>query len=97
MNMTSNFEFFKRRRVDGQDKKGGTGCNCFHQSVQNLLSLALLAKVVSIFQSFYTIATNHYKPLEAVDCDIHSVGYEMGRNAPGDSPKLDLIRSHTTL
>eukprot|EP00985_Skeletonema_marinoi_P012908 scaffold6318_cov88-Skeletonema_marinoi.AAC.1 len=26
---------------------------------------------------FYTIVTNHNGPLEAVDCDIHSVRYDM--------------------
>eukprot|EP00984_Skeletonema_dohrnii_P031923 scaffold25103_cov118-Skeletonema_dohrnii-CCMP3373.AAC.1 len=38
--MTSNFEFFKRRRVDGHDKKGGAGCK-FRPSNR----MALLAKV----------------------------------------------------
>eukprot|EP00985_Skeletonema_marinoi_P028885 scaffold26225_cov87-Skeletonema_marinoi.AAC.1 len=35
---------------------------------------------------FYTIVTNHNGPLEAVDCDIHSVRYDMGRSSPGGHP-----------
>ena len=35
---------------------------------------------------FYTIVTNHNGSLEAVDCDIHSVRYDMGRSSPCGHP-----------
>jgi hypothetical protein len=46
---------------------------------------------------FYTIDTNHNGPLEAVDCDIHSVRYDMVLRVARGPPKLGLIRSPTTL
>eukprot|EP00985_Skeletonema_marinoi_P029441 scaffold27871_cov172-Skeletonema_marinoi.AAC.1 len=46
---------------------------------------------------FYTIMASYNGPLQAVDCDIHSVGYDMVLECCCGHPKLDLIRSPTTL
>eukprot|EP00985_Skeletonema_marinoi_P000316 scaffold112_cov103-Skeletonema_marinoi.AAC.2 len=42
---------------------------------------------------FYTIVTNHNGPLEAVDCDIHSVRYDMVLECCSWPPKLGLNAS----
>eukprot|EP00985_Skeletonema_marinoi_P017689 scaffold9757_cov136-Skeletonema_marinoi.AAC.1 len=47
--------------------------------------------------SFYTIEANQKAPLKAVDCDIHSVRYDMVREYCRPPSQLDLIRSPTTL
>eukprot|EP00985_Skeletonema_marinoi_P017405 scaffold9533_cov118-Skeletonema_marinoi.AAC.4 len=49
--------------------------------------------------SFYTIVINVNGSLEAVDCDIHSVRYDMVLEycRPPSQLELDLIRSPTTL
>eukprot|EP00985_Skeletonema_marinoi_P008238 scaffold3698_cov188-Skeletonema_marinoi.AAC.1 len=56
-----------------------------------------LKSLSSGMHRFYTIVTNHNGPLEAVDCDIHSVGYDMVLECCSRPPKLGLIRSPTTL
>eukprot|EP00985_Skeletonema_marinoi_P027627 scaffold22995_cov101-Skeletonema_marinoi.AAC.1 len=43
------------------------------------------------------IVTNHNGTLEAVDCHIHSGRYNMVDEGAGGHPKVDLIRSPTTL
>ena len=47
-------------------------------------------KTMSSGISFHTIVTNHNGPLQAVDCDIHRVRYDMVLKCCCGHPKLDL-------